>query len=101
MRVIKKKTLRAYWEKHSDARPGLENWLSVAEASRWQSHDDVVRSAPGRPSPIDGDRIVFDIGGGRFRLVAAFYYPAGTIFVKWFGTHSEYDSVDVAAAENF
>lgn len=98
MRIIKQKTLREFAEAHPDACSSLQNWTSVAKAASWGSMADVVRLAPMRPSPVGADRVVFNVCGNRYRLICAIDFRRSVIYVKWFGSHAEYDRVDAATA---
>jgi mRNA interferase HigB len=93
VRIIKPLTVRRFAERYPYAAAGLERWLEVAEAARWQNlHDvrlsfrsaDQVRVASGRTA------VVFNIGGNKYRLVAAVHYNLGKVFVLRFMTHAEY-----------
>jgi mRNA interferase HigB len=94
VRVIKRKTLEAAWQKHPDAEGPLRAWFAEASASHWSSPED-VRAKHRTASTVGVERIVFNIKGGRYRLVVAVNYRAHLVFIKFFGTHAEYDRIDV------
>ena len=79
------------------ARSQYDVWLSIAGQARWRTPDDVKRSHP-KASILKGGRVVFNIKGNDFRLVAAINYPAGVLAILFFGTHSEYDEIDAETA---
>ena len=95
MRVIAKRTLRQFWEdaQYADAQGPLEAWHAETLKSSWQTPQEVkeqFRSA----SILKGGRVVFNIGGNKYRLVAAIDYGRQACFVKFIGTHRQYDSID-------
>jgi mRNA interferase HigB len=96
MRVIAKRTLRQFWEKHPDAKGSLEAWHAETVKARWANPQQIkeqFRSA----SVLKGGRVVFNIGGNKYRLILAIDYGRQACYVKFVGTHSQYDTID---AEN-
>jgi mRNA interferase HigB len=98
MRVIARKTLQVFWERGSefaDAKGPLESWYAEAAAAKWTTPaqiKDQYRNA----SILKSNRVVFNIGGNKYRLVVAIHYRAdpGIVFVRFVGTHAEYDEID-------
>jgi mRNA interferase HigB len=76
------------------ARTQYATWFSIASRATWRSPDDVKRAHP-KASILKGGRAVFNIKGNDFRLVAALDYTAGVLRIRFFGTHAEYDAIDV------
>lgn len=72
----------------------LNSWFHEALRARWQSPGDVKR-AYSNASIIDDERVVFNIKGNDYRLVAAIDFGRQTVFIKWIGSHREYDKIDV------
>ena len=95
MRVISKRTLREYWEKERRAEQPLKSWHAIAAKADWATPAD-VKVAYRRASIVGRDRVVFDIGGNRYRLVVRFDYAHKIAFVRFVGTHSEYDRIDAS-----
>ena len=95
MRVIAKRTLRIFWEKEPRAEQPLKAWYSIATKAEWSSPAE-VKATYGNASIVGNDRVVFNIGGNRFRLVVRFDYTHRIGFVRFVGTHAEYDMVDAA-----
>lgn len=94
MRIIARKTLKAFWEKHADAEHPLKAWFKFASAADWTSPAAVkgdYRSA----SILEDNRVCFNIGGNKYRLVVKINYPYRIIYIRFVGTHAEYDKVDV------
>lgn len=93
MRVFSQSSLRAFWEKHADAEQQLRAWYAEAVRADWASPQDIkerYRSADFLP----GDRVVFNIKGNSYRLIVAIKYPFKAVYVRFVGTHAEYDAID-------
>lgn len=94
MRVIAKRTLREFWQRHPDARGPLEAWHADARAADWAGPQDIkIRFAT--VSFVGSNRVVFNIGGNKYRLVAQVNYPYRVVYVRFIGTHAQYDRIDV------
>lgn len=94
MRIIAKKTLKDYWIKHANCRKELEEWYGVTCKSNWKTPNEVRQTYP-KASIVGGNRVVFNIAGGKYRLVVKFAYRTQIGFIRFIGTHSEYDIIDV------
>ncbi len=95
MRVISKKALVEFYEKRSfgDAKEPPKAWYHEVKKADWNSWTDIkkkYRSA----SPLRDSRVVFNIGGNKYRLVVKINYPAKIVFIRFVGTHKEYDSIN-------
>ena len=93
MRVISKRTLRQFWEKYPDAKGPLEAWHAETLKARWETPQQIkkqFRSA----SILKGGRVVFNIGGNKYRLILAMDYGRQASYVKFVGTHHQYDAID-------
>jgi mRNA interferase HigB len=93
MRIIARPKLRAFAEKHPDAKAPLDAWWSEAKTAQWSSPSEIkamYRSA----SILKRGRVVFNIGGNKYRLVVWFNYEKGIGFIRFMGTHKEYDKID-------
>jgi mRNA interferase HigB len=75
------------------ARSQYDVWLAIAAAAAWQNPEGVKRSHP-KASILKGSRVVFNIKGNDYRLVAALNYSAGVVAIRFFGSHGEYDEID-------
>ena len=75
------------------ARTQYDVWLAIAKAAEWRKPDDVKGSHP-KASILKGGRVVFNIKGNDYRLVAALNYQAGVLVIRFFGSHAEYDKID-------
>ena len=95
MRIIAKRALREFWELHPDARYPLEHWHQQVRRADWQSPAQIVSTWP-RSSIIGNNRAVFRIKGNDYRLVAAIFYPGRKVYIRFIGTHVEYDRINAA-----
>ncbi len=98
MRVIALRSLRAFWQRHPAAERPLRAWYDEADRANWRSPADIKRSFR-HASILKGQRVVFNIKGNEYRLVAALAYNTGVVFVKFIGTHAEYDRIDAETVE--
>lgn len=93
MRIVAKRTLRRYWEAEPRAEQPLKSWFAVVAKADWSSPAD-VKATYGNASIVGGNRVVFNIAGNRYRLIVRFDYGRRIGFVRFVGTHREYDRVD-------
>ena len=95
MRVISRKTLKDHWEQdgRSDSENPLKAWFQIAQAADWESPQAVKDQY--RSASFVGERVVFNIAGNRYRLVCWINYPYRIVYVRFVGTHAEYDKVEV------
>ena len=94
MQVIAKSTLRAFWQKHPIAETPLRTWHAIVSKADWAGPAD-VKAVFGTSVDFVGDsRVIFDIGGNKYRLVAHFAYPYRRVLIKFVGTHEEYDRIN-------
>ena len=98
MRVIAHRTLRAFWVQHPQAEQPLKAWYDEARKAAWQTPADI--KAPYRSASFVGNnRVVFNIKGNDYRLIVAVAYRVGIVYVKFIGTHAQYDAVDAATVD--
>ena len=93
MRVIARKTLKDYWMREPDSEEQLKAWFAEAEDAEWKSPTD-VKAKYGSASILKDGRVVFNICGNHYRLVAWINYEFHTIYIRFVGTHKEYDKID-------
>jgi mRNA interferase HigB len=96
MRIIAKRTLRQFWEAHQRnraAKTPLEDWYAQAGAADWATPAE-VKAQFGDASILQGGRVVFNIGGNKYRLVVRINYPYRVVYIRFVGTHAEYDEID-------
>jgi mRNA interferase HigB len=92
-RIIAKKTLREFWEKHRDCEQYLKTWYQTASGANWKSSND-VKKMYATASVIGDNRVVFNIKGNNYRLVVKFNYQLQWAFIRFIGTHQDYDRID-------
>ena len=93
MNVIARRTLIEFWQRHPRAKEPLEVWYHEVRHAQWGSPEDVKRQYPGA-SVLRNNRVQFDIRGNEFRLICAFRYDKGIAWIKFVGTHADYDRID-------
>lgn len=92
-RVIAKKTLRDFWNNHSDSEQHLKTWYETAKTSHWTSPND-IKDTFANASILRNSRVVFNIKGNKYRLIVKFNYERQWAFIRFIGTHVEYDEID-------
>ena len=85
--------MRTFWERHRAAEQALKTWVAVTKAAKW-SDPAAVKRTFNSADILKNGRVVYDIGGNKFRLVARLDYQCGLLFVRFIGTHKEYDDID-------
>jgi mRNA interferase HigB len=96
MRIISVGTLRDFWSKpgRDDAEQPLRTWVKVVKVAEWSRPTDVKKMFRSADILANG-RAIFDIGGNKYRLVVAIHYRGKRVYVRFIGTHKEYDKIDV------
>jgi mRNA interferase HigB len=100
MRVIARNVLVNFWDRHPEAKVPLERWHKLVKAAQWASTDEVQKAAP-KAKVLNRERVRFEVAGGNHRLVAAFDFRRQIAFVKFIGTHAEYDRIDALTVSQF
>jgi len=102
MRVIAKSTLVRFWPQsaHQDAEIALRSWHDAVSRSNWKSPSE-LKAQFGNASICGNNRVVFNIGGNKYRLVVEMQYQAGIAWVKFVGTHAQYDKIDVETVNDY
>jgi mRNA interferase HigB len=93
MRILSRKTLRNFWKLHPDVEEALKSWYYEASHADWQSPAD-VKAVHRNASITANNRVVFNIKGNTYRLVVAIRYDVRIIFIRFIGTHAEYNKVN-------
>ena len=94
MKIIAISTLREFSEKHPQAEMPLRAWFADASRADWQN-SSAVKTAHRNASFVGNNRVVFNIKGNDFRLVVAVHYNRRMMYVRFVGTHVEYDAINV------
>lgn len=100
MRLIARSTILEYSETHPDTAAALLRWMTVVKDASWRNMSEAA-NAFSKAKSVSGDRIRYDIAGGDYRLIVAFDFDRQIAFVKFIGTHGEYDKVDAATVAQF
>lgn len=95
MRIISKGTLRDFWQRHAGAENALREWYQAVKGADWNTPAELKMAYPSA-SIIAGNRAVFNIGGNNYRLVAHINYRRRQVYIRFVGTHAEYDRIDAA-----
>jgi len=93
MQIIARRTLREFWERHPQAEVPLRAWYASVSQAEWAGPAD-IRASFGSADFVADNRVIFDIGGNKFRLVVRVSYSHGRVLVKFVGTHAAYDRID-------
>ena len=96
MRVIAKRTLREFWEQHpyGDAEQPLRAWYGEAEEADWSTPVS-IKERYRNASILKSNRVVFNISGNKYRLVVKINYEHRIVYIRFVGTHAQYDEIDV------
>jgi len=93
MRIISRKILQEFWRTHADAEQPLKAWFKAAELADW-STPQVVKADYGNASLLQDNRVCFNIAGNKYRLIVKINYPYRVIYIRFIGTHGDYDKID-------
>jgi mRNA interferase HigB len=93
MRVISRKRLKELAARHPEAKAELDAWFHEAEAVTW-ANPGQLKTQYGNASILKGSRVVFNICGNKYRIVVKINYPYSIVYVRFAGTHQEYDRID-------
>ncbi|MBI5318298.1 type II toxin-antitoxin system HigB family toxin [Bradyrhizobium sp.] len=100
MRIISWRMLASFAEKHPETKVPLGRWRTLVRAAKWKSMEDVRLAAP-KAKILNGERARFEVAGGNFRMIVAFDFLRETAFIKFIGTHAEYDRIDALKVSQF
>lgn len=97
MRIVSHRKLKEFYETpgREDSKPSLENWYHVTSAAQWKSLND-IRKDFRSVDYIGNQHYVFNIRGNNYRLVVVVKFTMGAVFIRYVGTHKEYDRIDVS-----
>lgn len=94
MRVIAKKVLRDFWKKYTDSEQALKTWYREASKAAWKSSQN-IKDDYAKASILKSGKVVFDIIGNKYRLIVDINYERQWVFIRFIGTHKEYNKIDV------
>lgn len=93
MNIWNRSSLIAFYKKHSDCKTTLEKWYHDVSSAVWKKPSDIVRDY-NTTRTVKNNRAIFEINGNDYRLIIEINYQKGWVFIKFIGTHAEYDKVD-------
>ena len=99
MRLIAVKILRDFWAAHPDAQSPLRAWADEVRQAQWQQPAD-IKARYASASVLRSRRVVFNVKGNDYRIVVAIAYRLGVGYVKFVGTHAQYDRIDADTVED-
>lgn len=94
MQIIARRSLGRFWERHPQAEGPLRAWFSAVSKARWKRPGDVKRQFGTTVDFVADDRVIFDVGGNKYRLIGHVSYGFGRVLIKFVGTHAEYDRIN-------
>ena len=94
MQIIARRTLKLFWEVHPQAQGPLKVWYGQVAQAEWSGPADVKAQFGGTVDFIGDNRLIFDIGGNKYRLIAHAAYPYKRVLIKFVGTHRDYDKIN-------
>ncbi|WP_314962250.1 type II toxin-antitoxin system HigB family toxin [Bradyrhizobium cosmicum] len=100
MRIIKQSTLAKFATVNPKAKPALTRWVKLVKTGNWTSMNEIQVTFPGVVA-LNGERARFEIAGGNFRLIVSFSFKHQIPFIKFIGTHAEYDKVDALTVAKY
>jgi len=100
MNILKRQTINDLGSKYPRAKKQLDVWYGEVKKAQWKDPADVKQEYP-KASILRNKRVVFDIMGGEYRLIVKVEYEFEAVFIKFFGTHQEYDAIDAETVDNY
>jgi mRNA interferase HigB len=94
MNVISKRALKLFWERNPKAEGPLKAWFGIVQQANWKKPADVKKAFGTTVDFVSDSRVIFDIGGNKYRLVVRIAYLHKRVMIKFVGTHKEYDEID-------
>ncbi|WP_312671182.1 type II toxin-antitoxin system HigB family toxin [Pseudescherichia sp.] len=98
MKIISVKTLKEFWTEHPDSEQSLKAWHDEVLQAEWKTPAD-IKAQYRNASILKNRRVVFNIKGNDYRLIVSIAYLRGWVYVKFIGTHKEYDAIDAESVE--
>jgi len=92
-RIVAKRTLVSFWEANPDSKNYLETWYETVRKANWKNPNE-IKSFYATISILKNSRVVFNIKGHKYRLVAKINYQKSWLFIRFIGTHEDYDKID-------
>ena len=93
MHILTRKRLENFWISEPEVEQALKTWFKIAENAHWKCPNDIKKLYPSA-DPIAGNRMIFNIKGKHYRLVVKIHYNTETIYIRFVGTHEEYNKIN-------
>ena len=100
MRILARNTVMDFWELHPETKASLLHWLHVVKSAQWRNVVE-AQAAFSKAKALNGERVRFEVAGGDYRLIAAFDFRRGIVFLKFIGTHADYARIDALTVALF
>ena len=100
MRIIARNKLVTFWSRHPETEASLRHWHEVTAAAAWVTPLDVIADFS-KAKSLNGERVRFEVAGGDYRMVVAFDWHRSIAFIKFIGTHADYDRIDALTVNLF
>jgi mRNA interferase HigB len=100
VRIIARHTLTQFIEVHPETRAPLAHWFAVAKRATWRTAAEVQANFS-KAKALNGERVRFEVGGGDYRMIVAFDFGRQIAFIKFLGTHAQYDRIDALTVSIF
>lgn len=94
MQVIARRTLQLFWEREPNAETPLKTWYAIVDKASWNGPADIKAQFGATVDFVGDNRVIFDIGGNKYRLIVYFAYAYKRALIKFVGTHKEYDKIN-------
>lgn len=96
MHIVKCGELKVFWEQHFDSAESLKTWCKLLRNLNFKNFHE-LKECFGSADQVGNGRVVFNIKGNKYRLIAKFNYTKGRVFVRFIGTHKQYDKIDATS----
>lgn len=93
MKIIDAEKLEKFVKKHADAENAIERWIEIIQSAEWKNHNE-LKSNFLSVDYVGNDRYVFNIKGNKYRIIAVVVFFAGRLYIRFVGTHADYDRID-------
>lgn len=94
MVIISKRAINEFAEHHANSNDALKEWYQIVKSANWHSLKDIKQTF-NSVDYVGEDRYVFNVKGNSYRLVALIFFNVRTVYIKFIGTHSQYNKIDV------
>lgn len=101
MNIYNKSSIIEYYTEHADSKDSLEAWYKEVSKQLWRSPADVKRYFSQAASILKNERVVFNVKGNSYRLIAEVKYSKARVMIRFIGTHAEYDQIDANTVQKY